>query len=147
MYPITFQKVDTPVEPERVLAAHATLQVRAMLEAVTGPGGTGKRARISGYRVAGKTGTARKSTVGGYSEDRYIAVFAGMAPASSPRLVAIVIIDEPSGKEYYGGQVAAPVFAEVMAGALRLRGVAPDAPANPDGQLAMVFDNPGDSSQ
>ena len=146
MYPITFQKVDTPVEPERVLAAHATLQVRAMLEAVTGPGGTGKRARISGYRVAGKTGTARKSTVGGYSEDRYIAVFAGMAPASSPRLVAIVTIDEPSGKEYYGGQVAAPVFAEVMAGALRLRGVAPDAPASSDGQLAMVFDNPGDSS-
>ena len=147
MYPITFQKVDAPVEPERVLAAHATLQVRAMLEAVTGPGGTGKRARISGYRVAGKTGTARKSTVGGYSEDRYIAVFAGMAPASSPRLVAIVTIDEPSGKEYYGGQVAAPVFAEVMAGALRLRGVAPDAPANPDGQLAMVFDDSGDSSQ
>ena len=93
-----------------------------------------------------KTGTARKSTVGGYSEDRYIAVFAGMAPASSPRLVAIVTIDEPSGKEYYGGQVAAPVFAEVMAGALRLRGVAPDAPASSDGQLAMVFDNPGDSS-
>ena len=77
MYPITFQKVDTPQEPERVLAAHAALQVRAMLEAVTGPGGTGQRARISGYRVAGKTGTVRKSTSGGYAEDRYIAVFAG----------------------------------------------------------------------
>ena len=138
MYPITFQKVDTPSEPERVLAAHATLQVRAMLEAVTGPGGTGRRARISGYRVAGKTGTVRKFTVGGYAEDRYIAVFAGMAPASSPRLVATVTIDEPSGKEYYGGQVAAPVFAEVMAGALRLRGVAPDAPAETNAQLALV---------
>ena len=147
MYPITFQKVDTPPEPKRVLAAHATLQVRAMLEAVTGPGGTGKRAQISGYRVAGKTGTVRKSTVGGYSEDRYIAVFAGMAPASSPRLVATVTIDEPSGKEYYGGQVAAPVFAEVMAGALRLRGVAPDAPANTTGQLALVLDNASDSTQ
>ena len=147
MYPVTFQKVDAPVEPERVLAAHATLQVRAMLEAVTGPGGTGKRARISGYRVAGKTGTVRKSTVGGYAEDRYIAVFAGMAPASSPRLVAIVTIDEPGGREYYGGQVAAPVFAEVMAGALRLRGVAPDAPAKTNRQLAMVFDNAGDSTR
>ena len=146
-YPVTFQKVETPDEPERVLAAHATLQVRAMLEAVTGPGGTGKRARISGYRVAGKTGTVRKSTVGGYSEDRYIAVFAGMAPASSPRLVATVTIDEPSGKEYYGGQVAAPVFAEVMAGALRLRGVAPDAPADSTGQLALAAQHSSVSTQ
>ena len=133
LYPVTFQRVDTPVEPERVLAAHAALQVRAMLEAVTDEEGTGRRARISGYRVAGKTGTVRKSAAGGYAKDRYIAVFAGMAPASSPRLVAVVTIDEPGGEEYYGGEVAAPVFAEVMAGALRLQGIAPDAP---EGQLA-----------
>ena len=127
-YPVTFLKVDQPEEPERVMAAHAALQVRGMLEAVTGEGGTAQRAAISGYRVAGKTGTVRKSTAGGYAEDRYVAVFAGMAPASAPRLVAVVVVDEPSGEEYYGGQVAAPIFAEVMAGALRLNGVAPDAP-------------------
>ena len=107
-----------------------------MLEAVTQEGGTARRASISGYRVAGKTGTARKSTVGGYSEDRYLAVFAGMVPASSPRLVGVVTIDEPKGEEYYGGQVAAPVFSEVMAGALRLRGVAPDSPAIESATLA-----------
>ena len=130
MYPATFLRVDEPPEPERVMAAHAALQVRGMLEAVTGEGGTGQRARISGYRVAGKTGTARKSTAGGYSDDRYVAVFAGMVPASAPRLVAVVVIDEPTGDEYYGGQVAAPVFSEVMAGALRLKGIAPDAPGS-----------------
>jgi len=130
MYPTTFVKVLEPEEPKRVMAAHAALQVRGMLEAVTGEGGTGQRARISGYRVAGKTGTVRKSTVGGYFEDRYVAVFAGMAPASAPRLVVVVVIDEPSGTEYYGGQIAAPIFSEVMAGALRIKGIAPDAPGS-----------------
>ncbi len=128
MYPVTYIKVDEPPEPKRVMAAHAALQVRGMLEAVTGEGGTGQRASISGYRVAGKTGTVRKPIAGGYSEDRYMAVFAGMAPASAPRLVAVVVIDEPRGDEYYGGQVAAPIFSETLAGALRLRGIAPDAP-------------------
>ncbi len=75
---------------------------------------------------AGKTGTVRKATPGGYSEDRYMAIFAGMAPSSSPRIVTVVVIDEPSAGEYYGGKVAAPVFADVTAGALRLLGVAPD---------------------
>ena len=147
MYPITFQKVDTPDEPQRVLSAHATFQVRAMLEAVTGAGGTGQRARISGYRVAGKTGTVRKATIGGYAHDRYVAIFAGMAPASSPRLVAAVTIDEPGGKQYYGGQVAAPIFAEVMAGALRLRGMAPDAPDDSGSQLVLVSNNTSVVSQ
>ena len=130
LYPTTFVKVDELEEPKRVMAAHAALQVRGMLEAVTGEGGTGKRARISGYRVAGKTGTVHKFTAGGYSKDRYVAVFAGMAPASAPRFVAVVVVDEPGGTEYYGGQVAAPIFSEVMAGALRLKGIAPDAPGS-----------------
>ncbi len=112
-----------------------------MLEGVTEEDGTGARARISGYRVAGKTGTIRKSTAGGYSLDRYVAVFAGMAPASAPRLVAVVTIDEPGGEEYYGGHVAAPVFAQVLEAALRLRGVAPDAPVVNSGVLVSVDGN------
>ena len=79
---------------------------------------TSQRAAVSGYRVAGKTGTTRKFAGGGYSEDRYTAVFAGVVPASNPRLAAVIVIDEPGTGEYYGGHVAAPVFAQVMAGAL-----------------------------
>ena len=97
-----------------------------MLEAVVLEGGTGTRAQIAGYKVAGKTGTVKKAVAGGYSEDRYIAVFAGIAPASQPRLAMVVTINEPRGDTYYGGEVAAPVFSKVMAGALRMMGVPPD---------------------
>jgi cell division protein FtsI (penicillin-binding protein 3) len=110
----------------RVLPERITHQVTDMLEAVTGPDGTAPQARIAGYRVAGKTGTVRKSIAGGYAEDQYLAVFAGMVPASKPRLVMVVMVDEPSAGQYYGGQVAAPVFSRVMAGALRLMAVPPD---------------------
>ncbi len=88
--------------------------------------GSGGRAALAGYRVAGKTGTAWTAAAGGYSTDRYKATFGGVVPASQPRLAAIVVIDEPGGRLYYGGDVAAPVFANVMAGALRLLGVPPD---------------------
>ena len=98
-----------------------------MLAQVVASGGTGTRAQVTGYQVAGKTGTVRKANAGGYSEERYVAVFAGMAPSSRPRLVIVVAIDEPTAGEYYGGVVAAPVFARVMDGALRLLGVVPDA--------------------
>ncbi|NIR28610.1 MAG: penicillin-binding protein 2 [Gammaproteobacteria bacterium] len=125
---VTFQRVDAPVSERRVLSERVSLAVRTMMENVVSVEGTGRRAAISGYRVAGKTGTARKSVDGGYAEDRYIAVFAGMAPASAPRLVAVVVVDEPRNGDYYGGVVAAPVFAEIMQGALRLLGVPPDAP-------------------
>ncbi|MGB5439697.1 MAG: penicillin-binding transpeptidase domain-containing protein, partial [Gammaproteobacteria bacterium] len=81
---------------------------------------------VAGYRVAGKTGTVRKSEAGGYSDSKYLAVFAGMAPASNPQLAMVVMIDEPSNGKYYGGQVAAPVFSSVMSGALRLLAVPPD---------------------
>ncbi|MDH3889149.1 MAG: penicillin-binding transpeptidase domain-containing protein, partial [Gammaproteobacteria bacterium] len=89
--------------------------------------GTAPLAAVNGYRVAGKTGTAHKSEAGGYAKKRYLSVFAGMAPASDPRLVAVVVINEPSNGEYYGGKVAAPVFSRVMAGALRLLNIPPDA--------------------
>ena len=101
-----------------------------MMELVVQPGGTGPRARIVGYRVAGKTGTAHKEISGHYAENRYIATFVGLAPASDPRLIVAVMIDEPSDGQYYGGTVAAPVFSQVMAGALRLLAVPPDAPTN-----------------
>jgi cell division protein FtsI (penicillin-binding protein 3) len=99
---------------------------------VVAPEGGGKQAAIPGYRVAGKTGTAWKATAGGYATDRYLAVFGGIAPASSPRLAAVVVIDEPSAGEYYGGKVAAPVFSNIVGGALRLLAVAPDAPIGDD---------------
>ncbi len=100
-----------------------------MMEEVVGPKGTAVEAAIAGYRVAGKTGTAKKSIAGGYQEDDYIAVFAGIAPASDPRLVMAVMIDEPTQNGYYGGTVAAPVFREVMTNALRILDIAPDDPA------------------
>jgi cell division protein FtsI (penicillin-binding protein 3) len=103
-------------------------QVLEMLEQVIEPGGTGRRARVAGYRVGGKTGTTRKSEAGGYSEDRYHSAFAGLAPMSDPTLSVVVVIDEPGGDEYYGGVVAAPVFSEIVDGSLRVLGIAPDDP-------------------
>ena len=124
--PLSFVKVEAPEKGQRVMEADVARKVRKMLETVVGPDGTGRRAAIPGYRVAGKTGTAHKPVAGGYSEDRYRALFAGIAPASRPRLVGVVMIDEPSNGEYFGGLVAAPVFSTVMDGALRLLDVAPD---------------------
>ncbi len=117
---------NTVAEGQRVVDRQYARQVRKMLELAVGDEGTGSLARIPGYRVAGKTGTVRKSGVGGYQQDRYIAVFAGMAPASQPRMVMVVVINEPSNGEYYGGHVAAPVFSRVMFDALRLMNVPPD---------------------
>jgi len=104
--------------------------VRTMLEEVVTREGTALKAAIPGFRVAGKTGTVKKSGVGGYSSSLYMSVFAGMAPASKPRLVMVVMVDEPSAGEYYGGAVAAPVFSSVMEGALRLLNIAPDQEEN-----------------
>ena len=107
----------------RSSTAKAILQ---MMEEVVGPKGTAKQAAVAGYRIAGKTGTVKKSVDGGYQEDDYMAIFAGIAPVSNPRLVMAVVIDEPTQNGYYGGQVAAPVFQEVMSNALRILDVAPD---------------------
>ncbi len=113
---------------ERVFSPAVAREVRAMMEAVTQEGGTGQRTRVPGYRVAGKTGTAHKLVDGRYAPDRYLSSFVGMAPASNPRLIIGVVIDEPSGGVYYGGSVAGPVFAQVMAASLRQLGLPPDAP-------------------
>jgi cell division protein FtsI (penicillin-binding protein 3) len=96
------------------------------METVISKDGTAYEARVDGYSAAGKTGTVKKAGAGGYSSNTYFAVFAGMAPAKDPRLVIVVMIDEPSAGQYYGGLVSAPVFSKVMAGALRILGVAPD---------------------
>ncbi len=124
--PVTFLRVDGEISGERVLDERVARELIHLLESVITPAGTGVRASLTGYRVAGKTGTAWKSTAGGYSTDKYTSVFAGVVPASEPRLAAVVMIDEPGGAKYYGGDVAAPVFAGVMSGALRLMAIAPD---------------------
>lgn len=102
--------------------------IRSMLEMATGMGGTGRAATVAGYRIGGKTGTARKQIGATYAKNRYRALFVGMAPMSDPRLVVAVMIDDPAGKSFYGGTVAGPVFSGVTGGALQLLGVPPDAP-------------------
>lgn len=131
LLPLSLTKIDMPVAGRQVLSAETARAMRTMLEAATQPGGTAPRARIMGWRVAGKTGTAHKLENGGYAAHKYIASFVGFAPASDPRLVVAVMIDEPSAGQYYGGAVAAPVFAQVMQGALRLMHVPHDAPLTP----------------
>ncbi|HMW57116.1 MAG TPA: penicillin-binding protein 2 [Accumulibacter sp.] len=110
-----------------VFSAKTAREVRSMLEMAVQPGGTAPKAQIPGYRVAGKTGTAYK-LVGGHYANKYVASFVGFAPASDPRLIVAVMIDEPSAGQHYGGDVAAPVFAAVMASSLRTLGIAPDVP-------------------
>ena len=136
--PVSFQKLNTPAPGKRILSEKITKKIVAMLEAATNEGGTGTRARVAGYRVAGKTGTAHKSTAGGYSEDRYQSLFAGFAPASDPRLVLVIMIDEPQGIEYYGGEIAAPIFSRVMKGALRLLNIPPDDIGSMHSQVIMA---------
>jgi cell division protein FtsI (penicillin-binding protein 3) len=129
---VTFEALNGTPQSTQVVSEELSLKIRRMLETVVKSGGTGTRAQLDGYRVAGKTGTVRKVTPSGYSEDRYVALFAGMAPMSSPRIVTVVVIDEPNAGDYYGGQVAAPAFADITRGALRLLGVPPD-----DGSLPL----------
>ncbi len=120
----------TPTVGARVFSQQTAREVRAMLEMAVQPGGTAPKAQVAGYRVAGKTGTAHKLEGGSYA-NKYVSSFVGFAPVSDPRLIVAVMIDEPSGGKYYGGEVAAPVFAGVMAGALRTLGVAPDDTPTP----------------
>lgn len=140
MRPISLVALDEPNDGESVISADTAIAVRRMMEEVVRPGGTGTKASIAGYRVAGKTGTAWKFSTGGYSEDEYISIFAGLAPASDPRLATVVVIDEPRGELYYGSDVAAPVFADVMSESLRLLAVAPDAlPARDPGSVMQAM--------
>lgn len=136
--PLSLVRRDHPPEQEtRVMSAQTAQQLRAMMEMAVSTKGTGAKASVPGYRVAGKTGTAHKVVGGHYASDRYLSLFAGMVPATRPRLVMVVVVDEPKGGVHYGGQVAAPVFGKVMAGALRLLNITPDD-VTPDDAPATV---------
>ncbi|MGK0443992.1 MAG: cell division protein FtsI (penicillin-binding protein 3) [Bermanella sp.] len=114
-----------PEKGKRIMPENVANDVVAMLQSVVGPKGTARRAHVEGYPVAGKTGTVHKVGVNGYEDERYLSLFAGIAPADDPRIVTIVVIDEPSGREYYGGEVAAPIFSRVTQSSLRLMNVTP----------------------
>jgi len=132
LVPLSLLKTDgAPAAGERVFSPEVARALRAMLESAVEPGGTAPRARIVGWRVGGKTGTAHKLENGSYAPHKYVSSFVGFAPLSAPRLVIAVMVDEPSTGVYYGGQVAAPVFAQVMQGALRLLSAPYDAPLAP----------------
>ena len=111
----------------RVFSKSTVQQIRAMMEKVATPEGTARRARIQRYRVGGKTGTTHKLVDGNYDNNQYISLFAGMAPLSDPRFVTVVTVDNPTGEHYYGGVVAAPVFAELMQDLMRLYNIPPDS--------------------
>ncbi|WP_203142666.1 peptidoglycan D,D-transpeptidase FtsI family protein [Marinobacter mangrovi] len=129
-YPLSLIKRDEPPQGQRVIPEHITAQVREMLQAVI-EDGTGKRAQIGFYEAGGKTGTVHLVGQHGYEDSEYKAIFAGMAPVDNPRIVCVVAVDAPKGGEYYGGEVAAPVFSRVMGDALRLLNVRPDLDDNP----------------
>jgi cell division protein FtsI (penicillin-binding protein 3) len=124
--PVSFLYQERATSGYQVWPESTASAVLSMLEQVVSDGGTGERAHVPGYRVAGKTGTAKKAVSGGYAKHRYVSLFAGLIPASHPRLAAVVLIDEPREGGYYGGVVAAPVFSRVMVGAMRLLNIAPD---------------------
>jgi cell division protein FtsI (penicillin-binding protein 3) len=131
LLPLSLTRLENaPAVGARVFSEQTAREMRAMLEMAVQPGGTAPRAQVSGYRVAGKTGTAHKLEGGMYA-NKYVSSFVGFAPASDPRLIVAVMIDEPSAGKHYGGEVAAPVFAQVMSSALRALGVPHDAPLQP----------------
>lgn len=127
--PLSILRVDTLPEGERIMSEDVARNVMTMMETVTGDAGTARRAQINGYRVAGKTGTVHKNAVGGYAANRYLSLFAGIAPVENPRMAMVIMVDDPKGNEYYGGLVAAPIFSRVMGGLLRVKNVRPDQPS------------------
>ncbi|MBU0604123.1 MAG: penicillin-binding protein 2 [Gammaproteobacteria bacterium] len=128
LIPLSLTRVDTPpLSGLQVFSPQTAREVRRMLEMAAGPNGTAPLSQIPGYRVAGKTGTAHKIEGGNYA-NKYVASFVGFAPVSEPRYIVAVMIDEPSNGVHYGGQVAAPVFSDIMGATLRAAGIAPDAP-------------------
>jgi cell division protein FtsI (penicillin-binding protein 3) len=128
LVPLSMIKVNTPPVGTRILSPKVAIEVRSMLEMVTQEGGTATKAKVAGYRVGGKTGTAHKSNgKSGYASNRYDAFFVGIAPISAPRIVVAIVVDQPTAGSHYGGEVAAPVFAAITNGALRVLNVAPDS--------------------
>lgn len=137
---VSLQKLNNPPETIKIMSSQTAKTVRSMLEGVVSHEGTAIRAAVPGFKVAGKTGTVKKAGSHGYSNSLYMSVFAGVAPASNPRLVMVVMVDEPSNGEYYGGEVAAPIFSNIMGEALRILNIAPDAPLSPI--MASGMDEP-----
>ncbi|MDX3772551.1 penicillin-binding transpeptidase domain-containing protein [Chromatiaceae bacterium AAb-1] len=128
--PLTILKNTEPFPGERVLDRKHALAMLEMMEANIGPGGSATRAQVAGYRIGGKTGTSRKAITGGYGDD-YVASFAGIGPVSAPRLACVVVINEPAGDAYHGGEIAAPVFSNIMSAAMKLLNLPPDADSQP----------------
>lgn len=124
-YPISLIKNESAAIGDQVIPKNIALEVVHMMEGVSEPGGTARKAKVEGYRIAGKTGTSRKAEAGGYGDD-YVSVFAGLAPATRPRFAIAVMINEPQGDRYYAGDLAAPVFSAVMKSTLLLTNVRPD---------------------
>ncbi|WP_016957106.1 peptidoglycan glycosyltransferase FtsI [Catenovulum agarivorans] len=140
--PLSILKLEQPLPGERVFSHSSSRQLLKMMEAVLDEDGSGHRAAVEGYRVAGKTGTSRKAVAGGYGND-YVGLFAGLAPISNPKLALVVLINNPKGDKYHGGEVAAPVFSKVMGGALQILNVPTDK--NDDLQLAQVKEAQNDA--
>lgn len=122
----------------KVLDMTVVKKMRSMLTSVISDDGTGAAAAVDAYVVAGKTGTARKARPGGYMEDSYLSIFAGAIPASDPRLVMVVMVDDPRSEKYYGGVVAAPVFSNVMADAVRMLNISPDGERRERTRVALM---------
>ena len=112
---------------KQIISTKTARIMAQMLETVTEQGGTATKSQVSGYRVGGKTGTAYKIVNGQYAEHQYVSSFVGYGPASNPRYIVAVSIDDPSAGKHFGGDVSAPVFSNVMSQALRMSGVLPDA--------------------
>ena len=126
--PVSLLKLDKAPRGTRIIPSDIADDVVTMMETTTqaDKGGTGRKAAVFGYRVAGKTGTSRKAKRGGYDLDKYISVFAGITPASDPRIAIVVMVNNPKGQQYSGGGVAAPIFSRVTTGALRMLNISPD---------------------
>ena len=139
--PVSFLKVDKAPEGRRVMSEKTARIVNGMMATVVSKEGTAIQAAVPGYQAAGKTGTVKKSIAGGYAEKQYLSVFAGFVPVNNPRLVMVILVDEPSAGIYYGGAVAAPVFSKVMTGAMRLLNVPPDRPKAQEAVSAKVGDS------
>ena len=137
LVPVTLLKSERPAKGVRVFDATHAAQVRHMLHLATGPGGTAPKAQTVGYSVGGKTGTARKQEGKGYAEGKYRGFFVGLAPVEKPRIVVAVMIDEPRGASYYGGEVAAPVFSATVQQTLRIMGLQPDVSVKPQVVVAV----------
>jgi cell division protein FtsI (penicillin-binding protein 3) len=128
LLPLSLIRRDALPIGKPLFSRETSREVMRMMEMATMPAGTAPQARVPGYRVAGKTGTAHKAEAGGYAEHKYVSSFVGLGPVSNPRFIVAVMLDEPAGSKYYGGDVSAPVFSSVMGAALRMLSIAPDAP-------------------